>query len=371
MKIAIPQDINFNVMGVYKITFGCGRFYIGSSENIAERIKQWSINLGSNRVPKNFRLVSDLSSATATILEKVDKIQVLGSREFSHIALNKNALMLNKAVGGEGIRKEVFRSVAQVNKKTGDIIWVYRSASEASCQTGISAKNIRNSLCGEVNSCEKYLFIYLDPPKSKNGSKKYIDSIVNNKIPKDLLPPPNKGETIEQYDLSGKLIATYPSIANAAQETGIKKGMVNRVVRRRARTTHGFVFKYKNKELEYKPRKRKYKPVPLEKRADMGSWRRGKKSNPIQVEKMKVTMNEKWGRKIGQYSLSDELIKEHLSAKLASKELSICYKSIRRCASGDYKQSGGFIWKYHEPSKMPPQPKEHRKKSNKENPVKE
>lgn len=54
----------------------------------------------------------------------------------------------------------------------------------------------------------------------------------------------------------------------------------------------------------------------------------------------------KMGRKVLQYSLDGELIKEWDNCCQAAKELKIAKQNIYICANGKYRQSYGFIWKW-------------------------
>lgn len=52
------------------------------------------------------------------------------------------------------------------------------------------------------------------------------------------------------------------------------------------------------------------------------------------------------GKKVIQYDLKGNKIKEWNSAVEASKKTKICAGSICKCRSGSYKTAGGYIWKY-------------------------
>ena len=62
-------------------------------------------------------------------------------------------------------------------------------------------------------------------------------------------------------------------------------------------------------------------------------------------QKIKKSCEEKFGRKIAQYDKQGNLIQIWKSGKEASKQLGIDQSGIRKCASGERKSSGGFIWK--------------------------
>ena len=51
-------------------------------------------------------------------------------------------------------------------------------------------------------------------------------------------------------------------------------------------------------------------------------------------------------KKVQQFNVNNQLIKEWISVGSASKELGISYWGINMCCRGKSKTSGGFIWKY-------------------------
>ena len=62
--------------------------------------------------------------------------------------------------------------------------------------------------------------------------------------------------------------------------------------------------------------------------------------NPISGDK------NPFSRRIAQYTLDGDFVAEYESAGLAKKATSVGLTSIQRCARGERKSAGGFIWKY-------------------------
>ena len=56
--------------------------------------------------------------------------------------------------------------------------------------------------------------------------------------------------------------------------------------------------------------------------------------------------SEKAGRKVYQYDLNGDFIKEYRSVRFAAKELSLNHGNITRCCNGVFKHTGSFIFKY-------------------------
>ena len=65
-----------------------------------------------------------------------------------------------------------------------------------------------------------------------------------------------------------------------------------------------------------------------------------------QIHKFKIGLGNNFTRKIGQYDLSDNLLKEFKSIVLASTELGIGKTNIRGVLTNYRKTAGGFIFKY-------------------------
>ena len=65
-----------------------------------------------------------------------------------------------------------------------------------------------------------------------------------------------------------------------------------------------------------------------------------------QIHKFKIGLGNNFTRKIGQYSLEGELIKEYKSIVLASKDIGVSKSTISGVLRQKRKTAGGFIWKY-------------------------
>ena len=119
---------------------------------------------------------------------------------------------------------------------------------------------------------------------------------------------PNSIEII-QYDLEMHILKIYNSIANAERETGIRH--IKDALSGGRKTAGGFIWKYKN-EIDII----------------------NKLSNQVHHNSKKVT----------QYDLEMNMIKEYNSIAEAQRETKICH--IKDVLSGKRKTAGGFIWKY-------------------------
>ena len=83
-------------------------------------------------------------------------------------------------------------------------------------------------------------------------------------------------------------------------------------------------------------------------------------NNPVTREYMKSIVDKTrvvgekntFSRKVGQYNEKDELIAAFPSIGEACRSTGISHKSIQRCAAGERKSGGGYIWKYLSEPKM-------------------
>ena len=53
-------------------------------------------------------------------------------------------------------------------------------------------------------------------------------------------------------------------------------------------------------------------------------------------------------KRIGQYDLQGNFIKEWQGMRVAAKDLNICYSSIYKCCKGQVKRAGNYIWRIYE-----------------------
>ncbi len=121
---------------------------------------------------------------------------------------------------------------------------------------------------------------------------------------------PNSIEII-QYDLEMNVLKIYNSIANAERETGIRN--IKEALSGGRKTAGGYIWKYKNEE-----------------------------------EIMKKLSNQVYhnSKKIIQYDLQMNMLKEYSSIAAAERENRICH--IKDVLSGKRKTAGGYIWRYFE-----------------------
>jgi hypothetical protein len=129
---------------------------------------------------------------------------------------------------------------------------------------------------------------------------------------KDELCPNSK--KINQYDLNGKFIKTWGSQLEIERQLGIcHTNISNCCLKKENKSIKGFQWRFFNNDFD------------------------------IDINPLKIKTTAK---KIVQYDLQMNFIKEWNSITEASKELNICHTTISKNALGKYSHAGGYIWKY-------------------------
>ena len=126
----------------------------------------------------------------------------------------------------------------------------------------------------------------------------------------------SKKQKVAKYDLNGNFICVFNSPLEAALSINEKDSRgINDVCRFKQKTYRGFLWRYIDKEIIYKIKG---------------------------IEKTKHPLC----RKVGQYDLNGNLIKEFESISLAAKETNDKSSNISCVLTKRQNTSKGFIWKY-------------------------
>lgn len=124
----------------------------------------------------------------------------------------------------ETLRKKVI----QYNLE-GKVVNTFNSIREACDKTGINWSCIHGTLSGKRNHTYGYIFKFegSNPPKNKVMIKRPIREVI-------------------QYDLYGNIINTFNTIAETSRKTGINTRCIQGTLRGKRKSTHGYVFKFKD-----------------------------------------------------------------------------------------------------------------------------
>ena len=118
-----------------------------------------------------------------------------------------------------------------LNKK----IKTYKSIKEAGEATGIRRGAINNAVRGRHLSIGGYVWRYGAGEKQLDLSGYYEKGKMDYKE--------KRGKKIAQYTLDGKLVKKYPSVMDAAKETGIAMSNISRTVNGYIKKSHGYLWK--------------------------------------------------------------------------------------------------------------------------------
>ena len=119
---------------------------------------------------------------------------------------------------------------------------------------------------------------------------------------------------VYQFSNNGRLIRSYESAKEAANEIGISRASIQHVCTGvgKLKTAGGYFWSY------------------------------------YEDGRIEQNNNSKGKRRVSQYSVEGELIKEYENVKTAAKEVQLSEASIRQACNGTAgrKTAGGFIWRY-------------------------
>jgi hypothetical protein len=143
-------------------------------------------------------------------------------------------------------------------------------------------------------------------------------------------------KSIIQYDKQGNFVEKFNSIKEAYNKTLIGRKSIENCVRGESKSAGGFLWKF-YKENNFS--KIIEQPIKIKSGRKKGStpWNKGKK--------IEIGCNSK-SKKIIQYHITGEYLKEWDCISQVVKDLKINRDGIENCARGVSKSSGGYIWKY-------------------------
>lgn len=123
-------------------------------------------------------------------------------------------------------------------------------------------------------------------------------------------------KAVLQYSLDGNFIKEYKSIREAQRQTKVRATTIEKVLWNICNTAGGFQWKYKQEEY------------------------------PLFIKAIERNSRLKIRKKVFQYDLNNNFIREWSYSIEAAESLNINSGGIRACAIGDVKTFKGFIWRY-------------------------
>jgi hypothetical protein len=204
---------------------------------------------------------------------------------------------------------KISKEVSQYSLK-GRKIKTYPSAAAAQRATGIFATSIGNVASGGKISAGGFLWRWgREQQVDVNALKAERRKIYNEKY----------GQKVTQYDLSGKKIAHYLSIKEAAEASGAHVNAINLVLRGKYKSAKGFYWKkgYGKDQI------------------DLSSYKWGKES-------MALTRS----KKVKQYDLEGKYLQTFISVKQAAQSIGVTTSTMSGVLNGRQQTCSGYKWQF-------------------------
>ena len=195
--------------------------------------------------------------------------------------------------------------VEQLDPVTGEVIHTFESIAEASRQTGILKNSIIQTLGGKYRHAGKFLW-------RQKGDRSTVDLLQS--------PPSTKRDPIpiEQLDpVTGEVIQSFKSIAEAMRQTGILSGSISRALNGKQRHAGTYL------------------------------WRRqGDQTIPDLFESPPMLETKKRVVPVEQLDpYSGNVIRSFKSVNEASRETGILQNSISQALNGIHLHAGTYVWR--------------------------
>ena len=125
----------------------------------------------------------------------------------------------------------------------GKLVYEFSSSREASRRLNISCGDINNCCTNRTLTYKNFVWSYKELSKQEVLDKFELSKELNGL---EVMQKKNNklSKPIDQYDLDGNFINTYPSIHEASRQLGFGYSSIAGVCRGEHKQTHGFVFKY-------------------------------------------------------------------------------------------------------------------------------
>lgn len=228
-----------------------------------------------------------------------------------------NGYNLTKGGGGQYGFKKSKELIERQSKKIaqytldGKFIQSFQSATEANRQLGINSRHISSCCHGRRKTIGGFIWRFYENDNDLTDLSQYQPKTrFNNEL---------RSTPINQYDDSGCLVKTYPSIAEAARQLGSSAGCIANVLKGHYKKTNGFRFRYANEC--------------------------GDKIEPYIEEPNKCAI------KVNQYTIDGKYIKTWDSMADIKKVTGFDKSAICCCCKGKLNSAYGFKWEYYETKK--------------------
>lgn len=131
------------------------------------------------------------------------------------------------------------RSVLQIGD--GDVVVArYESITDAADAMGVTKTAISLVCRGVANTACGFFWVYED-----EELRKAAEELMKQKHSIETI-----GLPVEQYDMSGELVAVYASTVEASRQTGFARAGITDCCRGRRKKSHGYVWRYRTEPLD-------------------------------------------------------------------------------------------------------------------------
>lgn len=287
---------------VYKYTFPNNKVYIGKTSLAGKRYGN-PYEYRSQLVYRAMQKYPDFEKEILGYFETEEEAFLAEKKYIKQYEATNPKKGYNLSDGGDGNSLLFLRKPVQQFLLEGLFIKEYPSIKHASLETGILSSLITIACSDKYSSKMAGGFQW----KYKQDSKK-IENIKNKYI---------KNKKIYKLDLQGNILKEYQNLSEASLENNIPISHIRRVCNHERQTTGNFAWCYED-EVE----RNKFKGVSIS-------------------EKNKE-------KRIKQYDLEGNFIREFSSATEAANEYGIDTSSISHVCRGKRKLAAGFQWRYYE-----------------------
>lgn len=239
-NLVTPQITNENRVCVYKITFECGMFYIGSSINLYRRAVQYRYNF-YNRHDINKKLKAALNShnsAVMTILEVCNDEKTLRDMEDFYIKSNfDNPHILNRSKSAYSNRSKKFPDEAYAS---GNYMRGRKMPQETKDKISQTTK-------GKIFSEETKIKLSAAAKGRvfSDEHKKKLSIAKTGRVMPESEREKRRGKTnipVDMFTLDGAFIESFSSYSDAAKKIGSRAGHIGEAVNGKYKSLKGYIF---------------------------------------------------------------------------------------------------------------------------------
>lgn len=210
-----------------------GKVYIGCTRNIGGRIGQ-HIKASLKDNPVFHKAIQDhgVCNFVWEIIDTAEYADDAFSKERYYINLNNSFIPngYNATTGGAGLRGYTGNKVVCLDLD-GSYVKTYESANSTE-RDGYNVGDVLKCCKGIRHTAKRHMFMFEDD-YIKNGASPYVK------------PESKSRRKVVQCDLSGNMIAEFPSIQYAAESTATSRTSISGCLSGTYKTANGYLWVYK------------------------------------------------------------------------------------------------------------------------------